>query len=224
MCGRFIQTTDADVLAAIYAIPLSFSLTPRYNAAPTQALPVIRQLTRGTPREIAHLRWGLVPSWTRGGKLPTHINARCETALEKPSFKTALSRRRCLVLTDGWYEWLREGPKKRPFLFRRKDRAPFVYAGLWERWCRGGEVLESFAILTTKANGAMEKVHHRMPVVVEPSDQATWLDPTVHDVAQVRHVLAPSLASDWEAMEVVPRVNKVQNQGPELLEPMGDSA
>jgi putative SOS response-associated peptidase YedK len=222
MCGRFIQTTDADVLAAIYQIQLSFSLRVRYNAAPTQELAVIRRVDGDAPREVAHLRWGLVPSWARPGKLPTLINARSETAAEKPSFKRALARRRCLVLSDGWYEWLRDGKSRRPFLFRRKDRAPFVYAGIWERWTRGDAPLMSFSILTTQANPAMEKVHHRMPVVVHPSDHDLWLDPDVMDLDRLQSMLAASPASDWDTIEVVPLVNNVNNQGPELLEPVGD--
>lgn len=224
MCGRFIQTTDVDVLAAIYQIPLPVSLTVRYNAAPTQALPVIRRVDPDAPREIAHLRWGLVPSWARPDKLPTLINARSETAAEKPSFRQALSRRRCLVLTDGWYEWLRQDKVKRPFLFRRTDRSPFVFAGLWERWTRGDAPVESFTILTTHANEAMAGVHHRMPVVIAPADQALWLDPAVTDPAAVLPLLVPSAAQDWDAVEVVPLVNKVSNQGPGLLEPVRDPA
>ncbi len=224
MCGRFIQTTDADVLAAIYQIPLPFSLMLRYNAAPTQELAVIRRVDPDAPREVAHLRWGLVPSWAKPGKLPTLINARSETAAEKPSFKRALARRRCLVLTDGWYEWLREDKVKRPFVFRRRDRAPFVYAGIWERWSRGDAPVESFSILTTQANATMEKVHHRMPVVVDAAHQDLWLDPEMTDVSQLMSLLGPSAAEDWEATEVVPKVNKVHNQGPELLEPVGDPA
>lgn len=224
MCGRYIQTTDADVLAAIYRIPTPFSLMLRYNAAPTQGLALVRRLDADAPRQVAHLRWGLVPSWAKPERLPTLINARAETAAEKPSFKRALSRRRCLVLSDGWYEWLREDKVKRPFIFRRRDRAPFVYAGIWERWTRGETPIESFSILTTDANAAMEKVHHRMPVVVSPGDQDLWLDPAVTDPDRVRHLLVPSPAEDWESTEVVPRVNKVQHQGPELLEPVADPA
>ncbi len=220
MCGRFIQTTDADVLAAIYQIQVPFSLTLRYNAAPTQELAVIRRVDADAPREVAHLRWGLVPSWARPDKLPTLINARSETAAEKPSFERSLARRRCLVLTDGWYEWLRQDKVKRPFVFRRRDRAPFVYAGIWERWRRGDEPLESFAILTTEANEAMAEVHHRMPVVIDPADQDLWLDPSITDPERVAHLLRPSEPALWEATEVVPLVNKVHNQGPGLLEPV----
>ncbi len=212
------------MLAAIYQIPLPFSLTVRYNAAPTQQLAVLRREDAEAPRGVAHLRWGLVPSWARPGKLPTLINARSETAAEKPSFKRALGRRRCLVFADGFYEWLREGKDRRPFVARRRDRAPVVFGGIWERWSRGPEPLESFAILTTTANETLSAIHHRMPVVIAPEDQALWLDPETTDPSRLSPILQPSPATDWELTEVVPRVNNVRNQGPGLLEPAGRDA
>ncbi len=218
MCGRFLQTTDADVLAAIYQITLPFTLSVRYNAAPTQQLAVLRRVDADAPREVAHLRWGLVPGWARPPKLPTLINARSETAAEKASFRRALRQRRCLVFADGFYEWLREGRSRRPFVARRRDRAPVVFAGIWERWTRGEEPIESFAILTATANDTLSAVHGRMPVVIPPEQQALWLDPTLTEVEAIAPLLVPSPAEDWELTEVVPLVNNVRNQGPGLLE------
>ncbi len=159
MCGRFIQTTDAEVLAAIYQVPLPFSLALRYNAAPTQRLAVIRRMACEAPREIAHLRWGLIPAWVKAEQPVTlMINARSETAAKKPSFRRPLARTRCLVPTDGWYEWLRDGEKKRPFLFRRRDRAPFVFAGIWERWLAGPEPVDWGGVPCTGVEGEEEPI------------------------------------------------------------------
>ena len=179
MCGRFLLHTPVDTLQRAFGFAERPNLRPRYNIAPTQTVPIVRQKDGGG-RELALVRWGLIPSWAKeagiGGRL---INARAETVAEKPAFRGAFRKRRALVPADGFYEWRkREGDRpKQPLLVRRRDGQPFAFAGLWEHW-RGpeGEV-ETCTILTTEANAALAPIHDRMPVILDPACYDRWLDP-----------------------------------------------
>ena len=177
MCGRYTLTSPVEALRQLFdfagAAP---NLGPRHNIAPTQRAPVIRLGADGG-REMQMLSWGLVPYWAEDISLQSHmINARGETVAEKPAFRQAFRQRRCLVPADGFYEWPTVGAKsKQPFLFRRQDKVPFAFAGLWERWVPPqGEVLESFTIVNIAANATMAPFHDRIPVILDPLDYAAW--------------------------------------------------
>jgi putative SOS response-associated peptidase YedK len=184
----------------------------RFNIAPTQDIPVVRYTDAG--RELTLMRWGLIPSWSKG---PTSgsllINARSETAAEKPAFRSAFKTRRCLIPADGFYEWKKTGGKKQPYHFRLANGQPFAFAGLWEKW----QAIESCTILTTEANELAAQMHDRMPVILSPNDYAEWLDPQAKDSGML---LTPFPASEMSAIPVNPIVNNARNEGPECIEPV----
>lgn len=217
MCGRFAQRSPRPRLKKEFGVADVPEVGERYNVAPTQeVLGVVR--AEGA-RAARLLRWGLVPAWARdpavGAKL---FNARAETAADKPSFREAFLRRRCLVPADGFYEWRREGRAKQPYFFHMRDGRPFGLAGIWERWRgAGGELVESCAILTTEANELVGRVHDRMPVIVRPEDYELWL--AGGGAADSRgEVLRPFEASEMACRPVSSLVNSTRNQGPELIE------
>jgi putative SOS response-associated peptidase YedK len=218
MCGRFTLWTPAGRLAERFDLSSMPDLKPRYNVAPTQSVAAVRVAAEGG-REATLLRWGLVPSWADDPSVGARmINARSETVAEKPSFRTALARRRCLVLADGFYEWQPIGKRKQPWLFRLRDGSPFAFAGLWERWPgRGGEPLESCTVLTTSANDLVKPVHDRMPVILRPESEATWLDVGIKP-ASVLGLLVPFAASDMTASPVDPRVGNARIDDPSCVE------
>lgn len=171
MCGRFtIRQRMHDVMAAfnVQTQP-EWQLAIRYNVAPSQNIPVVR--AEQGEHKLVQMKWGFLPSWAKDTKL-AQINARSETAAEKPMFRSAMKTRRCLIPADGFYEWKRIGKAKQPYLFHRPDQQPFALAGIWERW----QDLDTCAILTTSANNLMAPVHDRMPVILSPNDCAIWLD------------------------------------------------
>ena len=218
MCGRYTLTSAVEALRQLFdfagALP---NLEPRYNIAPTQKAPVVRLAAEGG-REMRMLNWGLVPYWAEDMSLQSHmINARGETVHEKPAFRQAFRQRRCLVPVDGFFEWPTVGTKsKQPFLFRRLDRAPFAFAGLWERWVPPqGEVVESFTIVNVAANAMMAPFHDRIPVILDPFDYAAWLDPKIDARALVR---APA-SEAFGYVRVSSYVNSVRNDDPGCLEP-----
>jgi putative SOS response-associated peptidase YedK len=177
-------TTDPNELARAFGIETApgwlAEAIPRYNLSPTEPLIAIRKETGRANPAFARLRWGLVPSWADDPAIGARmINARSETVAEKPAFRRAFSRRRCLIPVDGFYEWRRDGGRRRPYWFHAPERRPFALAGLWERWQNPtlGEPLESCAILTTAANAVMQPIHDRMPVILSPSAYGTWLAP-----------------------------------------------
>jgi putative SOS response-associated peptidase YedK len=177
MCGRYNQRTNPAEFGKLFQLDLhtSLVLNPRYNIAPTQDIPVISQ--RGASTEVALMRWGLIPSWSTDPQSgPPLFNARSETVVEKPSFRTAMKRRRCLIPADGFFEWKKLGPKtKQPYHIHPADERPFAFAGLWEQW----QDLESCTILTTAPKELMAPIHDRMPGVVDPIDYEKWLDPAI---------------------------------------------
>lgn len=242
MCGRFTLRTPLTILIEHFALdargdrqlPL---FEARYNIAPTQDVFVVRADPASGRRAGAMLRWGLIPSWATTDKLgagPPLINARSETLAEKPTFRTAFRKRRCLIPADGFYEW-QQSPagakgKKQPYYIHRPDGAPFAFAGLWERWAaREGEpslgppqkgkgnaeggslVIESCTIVTTAANRMMSKLHERMPVILSPNDYAEWLDPRNEDTNSIQHLLSACSEDELVAEPVGTHVNKVAN-------------
>ncbi|MGH7962508.1 MAG: SOS response-associated peptidase [Candidatus Binatia bacterium] len=223
MCGRFTLTTDLDRLAerfAFHAADLSY--TPRYNIAPSQpVLAVLRETDDGAPR-VELLRWGLIPSWAKDPAIGDRmINARAETVAEKPSFRRALQKRRCLVLADGFYEWKKEGKKKVPLFITLKSREPFGFAGLWETWRSStDETLRSCTIITTTPNTLMESLHNRMPVILPREAEALWLDRTVGDPQTLLPLLIPYPDEAMEAYIVSSFVNSPRNDTPTCIAPL----
>lgn len=196
------------------------SVRPTWNAAPTQQLPVVRASQAG--HRLDHLRWGLVPSWAKDLAIGNRmINARSETAADKPSFRSAFRQRRCLVVVDGFYEWKQEGTHKRPFCIRLENNRPFGLGGLWERWSSPeGEVVETFTILTTTPNHVMESLHDRMPVIIEEEHHERWLATDLQDPGQVACLLGPYPAKSMRSYEVTTRVNSPRNNDEACLAPV----
>ena len=218
MCGRYYFFTPADIVAGRFGLESAPALRPRFNIAPRSEAPVILA-DEGTRRLVA-MRWGLVPSWSKDpASAYKMINARAETAPEKPSFRGPFRRQRLLVPSDGFYEWKREGETKRPFAFDLASKEPFAMAGLWDRWRtpEGGELL-SFTILTTSANPVVSSVHDRMPVILPREAETAWLDPTESETA-LKSLLVP-YAGEMEAVPIGKAVDNPRNDGPELLSPV----
>lgn len=230
MCGRMTQQTSPTELARIFDAELRdreavHDLGPRYNVAPTQPLAVVVQRDDGRFVEVH--RWGLVPAWSPGatasGRL---INARAETAASTPAFRVAFRRRRCIVPADGFYEWRRDGRRRQPYLIRRRGGEPLAFAGLWSAWRDPGtaEWLVSAAVITTTANRTVAQLHDRMPVVLDREDWPLWLDPAVTDSGLLSAILRPAPDDALELVPVSPRVNSPHNEGPDLIEPLAQTA
>ena len=232
MCGRFVSTSSPATLAAVFeATPPPVTLPPRYNVAPTTAVYGIVEATDRT-RHVEVFRWGLVPSWAKdisiGARL---INARAETVTEKPAFRNSFARRRVIVPMDGFYEWQPSGSTqatKQPCFVHRTDGQLLAAAGLWSSW-RDPSVpdetaawLHSCALMTTSANALMAPVHDRMPVVLESADWAEWLDPSNDDVVGLAGLLRPAADGVLERHPVGIEVNRVGNDGPGLIAPLGE--
>ena len=223
MCGRFARKSTQQVLADWFGVELEDMpwFAPTYNAAPQSAQPVVRLNRDSGGREVAVLRWGLVPFWAKDAKLGySTFNARAEEVAAKPVFREALKRRRCLVPADAFYEWQRIDPKtKRPYAIGLRSGEPYAFAGLWERWQpKDGAPLETFTVLTTDPNELMETIHNRMPVILEPRDYSRWLDSS--DPARPPiDLLRPYPAEKMRSWPVSERVGTVRNNDAELLEP-----
>jgi putative SOS response-associated peptidase YedK len=223
MCGRYVITSPVEALRALFGFEgPGLNLPPRWNAAPTQDLPVVRRRDDGR-RELVALRWGLVPYWAADPSVGSRmINARGESVAEKPAFRSAFKSRRCLVPADGFYEWQEnqpDGAPNKPYLVRRADGTPFAFAGLWEKWIKPeGGTLETFAIVNTAAVGAMTRIHERIPVVLAPDDYAEWL---ATDGDKLHLVKAPP--SEWFATTAITNhVNNVRNDDERCMAPLGD--
>lgn len=221
MCGRFVQYSDPEIYASLFDLDAVCTAVPRYNIAPTQPVLAVRQSENGT-RQLVSLRWGLVPSWSKGPDSQySMFNARAETVHTKPAYRNAFGHRRCLIPAEGFYEWQQTRSGKRPHLVRRRDGAPFAMAGLWDTWRRGGEEpLQSCTIIVTEANAVVRPVHDRMPVILEPADYAAWLDPKNDDTDALIALLKPAVPDVWTSLPVSKQVNNARNEGPELLEPV----
>ena len=219
MCGLYAFFSPAEAVRRTFALDDVPELEPRYNVAPTQDVPAVRAAEEGA-RRFAMLHWGLVPKWAKERAIGNRmINARAETLAEKPSFRDAFRKRRCLVLTDGWYEWQVAPGGKQPWFIRMKDARPFAFAGLWERWKdpANGSLLESCTIVTTGAAASIRRIHDRMPVVLAESDWDRWLDTAFSDTESLSELLRPYDAGELEAWPVSREVNAPKNQGPELI-------
>lgn len=246
MCGRFTLRTPLTVLIEHFDLDVHVDrqlplFEARYNIAPTQDVLVVRNEPASGRRTADMLRWGLIPSWSKEakGSGPPMINARSETLAEKPMFRSAVRRRRCLIPVDGFYEWQQTAGggkgKKQPYYIHRPDDGPFAFAGLWESWKQPGEpspspslqgsgrpdenplTIESCTIVTTEANATLRELHERMPVVLAPSDYKMWLDPNVEDPAALAHLLAPCADDELVAEPVGTHVNRVANDGPRCI-------
>jgi putative SOS response-associated peptidase YedK len=220
MCGRFTQRAPAERVKKEFQLEEAPSIEARYNIAPTQSVLAIRHSPDG--REVVMLKWGLIPAWAKdasiGAKL---INARSETVDEKPSFREAFKRRRCIIPADGFYEWQRTGGKKQPFYFRFKDDRLFGFAGLWDKWRNAdGESIETCSILTTEANAILSKVHDRMPVILDPEAYDLWLDEDVRKQDLRKELLCPFAASEMTSYPVSMAINSPQHQGEQLVQPI----
>ena len=220
MCGRFIQCTSGDRLAERFHLSTAPELTPRYNVAPSQPVGAIRS-AEGDGREWVALRWGLVPAWAPEPRTAYRtINARAETAAEKPTDRQAFCCRRCLIPADGFYEWQTVGKGKQPSCIAAADGQPMAFAGLWDRWERNGQVLESGTILVTPANARIAPLHDRMPAILDPAAEARWLDPRITDPAALRPLLVPCPSARLRVWPVSAAVNSTRHDGPDLMAPV----
>jgi len=214
MCGRYRLTAKERYLRDHFGLEGDVSWAPRWNIAPTQQVPVIRQDRKEPKRTFALLRWGLIPYWAKEPSIGFKtINAMSESAAEKPAFREAMKRRRCLIPADGFYEWEKLGTKvKQPYNFGMTDDSLFAFAGLWERWRDpAGEFIETCTILTTKPNSLVADVHDRMPAILKPEDYDLWLDPGMTEVALVADSLELFNPRLMKKYPVSTRVNRAEN-------------
>lgn len=208
MCGRFTLTTPPEQIARSFELEETPALAPRYNIAPGQNVAVVRRAEGSGSRVLEMFRWGLVPHWARDPRAGSRmINARSETVAEKPAFREAFRRRRCLVPADAFFEW--RAASRQPFRIYLRDGVPFGFAGLWESWTgEDGEVIASCTLLTTEANADLRELHDRMPVILDPDDYATWLDPERWQPEALQALLRPRPAGEMQLHPVPRRVNR----------------
>jgi len=226
MCGRFRLTANERYIADHFNLDSEPQWSPRYNIAPSQPVLVVRQDPKHPRRESVLMRWGLIPYWAKDPSIGFRtINAKSETVVEKPAFREAIQKRRCLVPADAFYEWQKLGPKeKQPFNIGMKDDGLFAFAGLWERWRDPAErspdalPIETLTILTTAANPLVAPIHDRMPVILRPEDYDQWLDPGIVDPERVTPLLQPFDARLMKKYPVSKRVGKVENDDAECAE------
>jgi putative SOS response-associated peptidase YedK len=220
MCGRYEIHTPVEEIARVFAAQPDEEVRgmgARFNIAPSLRVPVVRQGQHG--RALEAMTWGLVPSWARDLSGPKPVNARSETVFDKPMFRTAIRRRRCLLPADGFYEWQQRPGGKQPYHVGMADGSVFAMAGIWEYWAREGAAPRvSCAILVTGANELMSSIHERMPVIVAPEDHVAWLDPAIDDPIAVARMLVPFPSELMRAYPVSARVNNVKNDARDLIE------
>jgi len=226
MCGRFALISPGEALIEQFGLNPEIttsvsSLAPRYNIAPTQPVAAIRLTPGSQNKELTFFRWGLIPSWAKDMKMGSRlINARSETVTEKPSFRAAFKRRRCLIPADGFYEWRRQGGQKQPMYIHARDHKLFALAGLWETWqAADGSAIDTCTILTTGPNELMQPIHNRMPVIIEPPDYSLWLDPEPQP-DRALHLLRPYPTEQMEAYPVSAMVNNPRNDVPDCIVPL----
>lgn len=219
MCGRYVITSAPAAIRALFGYPEQPNFPPRYNVAPTQPIPIVR-LAEGK-RQFVLMRWSLIPGWVKDPKdFSLLINARAESVLDKPAFRNAMRRRRCLVSADGFYEWRETGARKQAFFVRRRDGSPFAFAGLCETWTGpNGEELDTAAIVTTTANRTLSVIHDRMPVILPDQAFDMWLDCAKVDAETAAALLVPAGDDALEAYQVSPAVNRVANDTSALIAP-----
>jgi len=224
MCGRYSLTADFQVIEDRFG-EATFDITKyeeSYNIAPSQM--VLSVVNDGSKNRLGFLKWGLIPPWAKESKIGFKmINARSETVHEKPSFREAFKRKRCLVIADSFYEWKRTDDRKIPMRIKMKNDGLFAMAGLWESWkSPEGDTIHSCTILTTAPNELMSNIHDRMPVILKPSDEQKWLNPKLNTLADLKKFLIPLEDGHLEAYEVSDKVNSPKNNSPELIEKVGD--
>jgi putative SOS response-associated peptidase YedK len=224
MCGRYLILSSPEAFRRLFGYPQQPSFPPRYNVAPTQPVPIVR-MAEGQ-RQFALVRWGLLPPWVKDPRnFSLLVNARAESINEKPAFRNAMRRRRCLFPADGFYEWKDEAGRKRPFCVRPKDRQPIAFAGLWETWMGPhGEEMESAAIITTDANRELARLHPRMPVIIPAQAFDLWLDCARADAMIATALLDPAPEGLLEAHEISTAINRAANEGPALIAPLPPDA
>jgi len=222
MCGRFTLFEADKVLSKEFGVSGVPPLSPRYNIAPSQPIAAVRTPHTGAGRELALLRWGLIPSWSKDPAIGNRlINARAETVQEKPSFRNAFRRHRCLIPTNGFYEWQRQERGKQPYFVRMRDGRVFAFAGLWDRWESPDDgVIETCAILTTAANAVLAPIHDRMPVILPQTEYARWLDPALKDPDSLSPLLVPFPPEEMLAIPVSPRVNAPSTDDEKCIAPL----
>ena len=225
MCGRYAITLPPEALRSLFGYQEQPNFPPRYNVAPTQPVPVVRAQRDGmglVSRHFALVRWGFLPGFVKDAKtFPLIINARAETVADKPSFRHAVRRRRCLFVMDSYYEWQRFGKARpQPFLIRRADHAPMAVAGLWENiMTPDGSEMETACLITTSANAALCAIHDRMPVILEPCDFDLWLDADERSTEAALGLMRPADEDLMEFLPISDAVNKVANDGPHVQLP-----
>ena len=222
MCGRYRLSHRKQIIAEHFDAPFDDDWEPRYNIAPTQPVPVIRQHPKESRRVLSLMRWGLIPSWAKDASgSASMINARSETAALKAAYREPMKSRRCLVPADAFYEWKRNGTAKQPFCFEVNHGELFAFAGLWDGWKDpSGQWIKSCSILTTTPNVVTSQVHDRMPVILSKDCYDLWLDPGITSVHAVSELLKPFDASLMRAYPVSSRINQVQNDDGECAKPV----
>ncbi len=217
MCGRYTVTSSPETLRTLFSYEEEPNFPLRYNVAPGQPIAIIR--LAGGKHQFALVRWGLLPSWVKDPRtFSLLINARGESILDKPAFRAAMKRRRCLIPADGFYEWQKAGNRKRPFFIHAKTGAPLAFAGLWETWTGpNGEELETAAIVTTRANSTWAPIHERMPVIVPPDAFDLWLDCANVDALTAAALITSAPDDLLEAYEISTAVNRTTNDSPEII-------
>jgi putative SOS response-associated peptidase YedK len=220
VCGRFTLNTPPPAVADHFGLDETPELGARFNVAPGQMIATVSLSGEERRSVLSTRRWGLVPSWAKDAKIGNRlINARAETAAEKPSFRSALRRRRCLVPADGFYEWAGTKGSKQPYLIGFEDRALFAFAGLWARWTDPeGETLESCTLLTTGAAERLSALHARMPVIVDPVDYELWTDPDVVEPELVMPVIDRNLGAALDFHPISTYVNDVRHDDPRCVD------
>ena len=218
MCGRFTLVSPAAVVTERFHAAAPAELKPRYNVAPAQEILCV---IRDGPNRLEPLRWGLIPPWAKDPAIGNRlINARAETLAEKPSFREAFIRRRCLVVADGFYEWRAAGKRKVPVYLFLKSKGPFGFAGLYERWkSPGGEEIRTCTIITTEANELVRPLHNRMPVILPEDVEDEWLDPAANRRESLLSLLKPYPAAGMDAYDVTPVVNNTGHDAPDCILP-----
>src|SRR5215469_9427989 len=223
MCGRYRLSRRKQLVEEYFdTTPWEEDWNPRFNIAPTQPVPVVRQHPKESVRQLSVMKWGLIPHWAKDPPIATRtINAKSETAATKPAFRDPLKFRRCLIPADGFYEWQRAGKSKQPFCFEVSDGELFAFAALWDGWKdANGHWVKTCSILTTTPNAVTSTVHDRMPVILDPDSYDLWLDPEMQNVAVISELLKPYDARLMRCYPVNTRINNVANDDEECSHPV----
>lgn len=217
MCGRFAFYSPREAVTELFGVDGALDFQPRYNITPSQHVVAIRADNSNRPT-LVMLRWGLIPSWAKDSKIGQRlINARAETVHEKPSFRAAFKRRRCVILADGFFEWRKTDDGKQPYFIAAKDRSPFAMAGLWEHWSGQDETLETCTIITMAANQTIKPLHARMPVILSVPDALRWVSLENRDVSTLRQEISAGAGAQLSYWPVSRDVNNPRNDSADLI-------